>query len=128
MALFSVFKGTQLIPMVTSMMWSSIVGLAILTYFLWGWFRDQINESMSGLFSKQLGISYRQGMMWFIGSEVMFFAGFFGALYYTRAIVMPWLGGASNNASVQLTITNADIGLAVGGFYTGVLTIIVAPE
>ncbi len=82
--------------------WILFSGLAIVIYFVWGWFRDQINESMSGLFSKQLGMSYRQGMMWFIGSEVMFFAGFFGALYYARAIVMPWLGGAGNNAMTHL--------------------------
>jgi len=31
-------------------------------------------------------------MSWFIFSEVMFFAAFFGALFYARAITMPWLG------------------------------------
>lgn len=72
-------------------------GLAILLVMIVGWFRDQINESMSGLYSAQLGRSYRQGMAWFIFSEVMFFAGFFGALFYARVIAIPWLGGASNN-------------------------------
>ena len=65
---------------------------------LFGWFRDQINESMSGLYSNQLSNSYRQGMSWFIFSEVMFFAAFFGALFYARVIAVEWLGGASNNA------------------------------
>jgi cytochrome c oxidase subunit 3 len=37
-------------------------------------------------------------MMWFITSEVMFFAAFFGALFYIRMLVMPWLGGDGNNA------------------------------
>ena len=37
-------------------------------------------------------------MSWFIFSEVMFFAAFFGALFYARMIAVPWLGGASNNA------------------------------
>lgn len=78
--------------------WMVYAGLAIVLYFIWGWFKDQINESMGGLFSKQLGISYRQGMIWFIGSEVMFFAGFFGALYYARTLAMPWLAGEGNNA------------------------------
>ncbi|MEM0909580.1 MAG: cytochrome c oxidase subunit 3 [Pseudomonadota bacterium] len=73
-------------------------GLAVLLVMITGWFRDQINESMSGLYSEQLGRSYRQGMAWFIFSEVMFFAGFFGALFYARVIAIPWLGGASNNA------------------------------
>ena len=32
-------------------------------------------------------------MYWFIFSEVMFFAAFFGALFYTRNLVaVPWLG------------------------------------
>jgi len=31
--------------------------------------------------------------MWFIFSEVMFFAAFFGALFYARQLSVPWLGG-----------------------------------
>ena len=31
--------------------------------------------------------SFRMGMMWFIFSEVMFFAAFFGALFYARVAV-----------------------------------------
>lgn len=73
-------------------------GLGILVVMLFGWFRDQINESMSGLYSNQLSASYRQGMSWFIFSEVMFFAAFFGALFYARVIAVEWLGGAGNNA------------------------------
>jgi cytochrome c oxidase subunit 3 len=78
--------------------WVLYAGLAILIVMLFGWFRDQINESMSGLYSNQLSNSYRQGMSWFIFSEVMFFAAFFGALFYARVIAVEWLGGASNNA------------------------------
>ena len=37
-------------------------------------------------------------MGWFIFSEVMFFAAFFGALFYARAIVMPWLGDIDNKS------------------------------
>lgn len=75
-----------------------IAGLAALLIMLIGWFKNQIDESMSGLYSEQLSRSYRQGMSWFIFSEVMFFAAFFGALFYARTISIPWLGGASNNA------------------------------
>jgi cytochrome c oxidase subunit 3 len=38
------------------------------------------------------------GMMWFIFSEVMFFAAFFGALFYTRQLSVPWLGGEGAKA------------------------------
>ena len=31
-------------------------------------------------------------MSWFIFSEVMFFAAFFGALFYMRVLSVPWLG------------------------------------
>ncbi|MDU0353258.1 cytochrome c oxidase subunit 3 [Paraglaciecola aquimarina] len=74
-----------------------LAGFATLLFMLVGWFRNQINESMSGLYSAQLDRSYRQGMAWFIFSEVMFFMAFFGALFYARVISVPWLGGASNN-------------------------------
>lgn len=75
-----------------------MLGLATLLVMIIGWFKNQIDESMSGLYSAQLGRSYRQGMAWFIFSEVMFFAAFFGALFYARNIAVPWLGGAGNNA------------------------------
>ena len=73
------------------------VGLAIIIFMMYGWFGQVIDESLSGLYSKQVDISFRWGMGWFIFSEVMFFAAFFGALYYARAFSIPWLGGASNN-------------------------------
>jgi len=75
-----------------------ILGLIVMAIMLFGWFRDQINESMSGKYSSQLGESYKQGMSWFIFSEVMFFAAFFGALFYARVVAVQWLGGDSNNA------------------------------
>ncbi|MEC7642036.1 cytochrome c oxidase subunit 3 [Idiomarina sp.] len=80
--------------------WGSHVlfaGFGVIAVMLFGWFRDQINETMSGLHSDQLDNSYKQGMSWFIFSEVMFFAAFFGALFYARMIAVPWLDGASNN-------------------------------
>jgi len=78
--------------------WLLLLGLAILVFMLVGWFRNVIDESMSGLYSSQMDRSFRQGMSWFILSEVMFFMAFFGALFYGRFIAMEWLGGASNNA------------------------------
>jgi cytochrome c oxidase subunit 3 len=75
-----------------------ITGLAIIIFMIFGWFRTVIEESMSGLYSPQMDRSFRQGMSWFIFSEIMFFGAFFGALFYARMISVPWLGGASNNA------------------------------
>jgi cytochrome c oxidase subunit 3 len=76
-------------------------GFATLFFMLFGWFRNQIHESMSGMYSAQLSRSYKQGMAWFIFSEVMFFGAFFGALFYARVISVPWLGGAGNNLATN---------------------------
>ncbi|GHF99733.1 MFS transporter [Thalassotalea marina] len=75
-----------------------IAGLAMVIYMVWGWFSNVINESMAGKYSHQMDTSFRQGMSWFIFSEVMFFAAFFGALFYARMFSVPWLGGDGNNA------------------------------
>ncbi|MDN3652283.1 cytochrome c oxidase subunit 3 [Thalassotalea ponticola] len=74
-----------------------LAGIALVIYMVIGWFSNVIDESMAGKYSAQMDTSFRQGMSWFIFSEVMFFAAFFGALFYARAISVPWLGGASNN-------------------------------
>ena len=68
------------------------VGLLFLFYVLYGWFRHVIAESEQGQYSARVGVSFRWSMGWFIFSEVMFFAAFFGALFYARSIAMPWLG------------------------------------
>ena len=60
---------------------------------LFFWFRQVIKEHMAGLDSNQLKTSYVYCMAWFIFSEVMFFAAFFGALFYVRNFAVPWLGG-----------------------------------
>ncbi len=69
------------------------IGSAILAVVLFFWFAKVIEENHQGLANPQLKRSYVWGMGWFIFSEVMFFAAFFGALFYARVLVMPWLGG-----------------------------------
>ncbi|ALN89468.1 MULTISPECIES: cytochrome c oxidase subunit 3 [Lysobacter] len=69
------------------------VGIAFLVAVLFGWFGDVIRESVRGHYNKQVDVSFRMGMVWFIFSEVMFFAAFFGALFYARQFALPWLGG-----------------------------------
>ena len=75
-----------------------LAGAVIIIVMLFGWFGTVINESISGKYNAQVDTSFRMGMGWFIFSEVMFFAAFFGALFYARMYAVPWLGGASNNA------------------------------
>ena len=68
-------------------------GFLALFTTLFFWFRQVIKEHLAGLDSNQLKTSYVYGMAWFIFSEVMFFAAFFGALFYVRNFAVPWLGG-----------------------------------
>ncbi len=70
------------------------IGIMIIIYMLFGWFGAVIRENEAGLLNnEQVERSFRWGMIWFIFSEVMFFATFFGALLYTRVFSVPWLGG-----------------------------------
>ncbi len=70
-----------------------LVGLFFFIATLFGWFRTTIKENIAGMNSVQLKRSYVFGMFWFIFSEVMFFFCFFGALFYVRNLVGPWLAG-----------------------------------
>jgi cytochrome c oxidase subunit 3 len=73
--------------------WTFTAGVAILIYMIVGWFGEVIRESEDGMYNSQVDTSFRMGMAWFIFSEVMFFACFFGALFYARMFSVPWLGG-----------------------------------
>jgi cytochrome c oxidase subunit 3 len=68
------------------------IGFAILVFMMFGWFGAVIRESEGNKYNRQVDVSFRWGMSWFIFSEVMFFAAFFGALFYMRVLSVPWLG------------------------------------
>jgi cytochrome c oxidase subunit 3 len=73
--------------------WALIPGFAMLALLFFLWFREVIDENQRGLYNLEVDRSFRMGMMWFITSEVLFFAVFFGALFYARNLSIPWLGG-----------------------------------
>ena len=72
--------------------WTLLAGFLVLIYMFFGWFGTVIAESEGGQYNSRVDASFRWSMSWFIFSEVMFFAAFFGALFYARVISMPWLG------------------------------------
>lgn len=72
------------------------LGFATLVYMLFGWFGQVIRESEGGSYGKNVDVSFRWSMGWFIFSEVMFFAGFFGALFYVRVIALPDLSSLNH--------------------------------
>jgi len=82
------------------------IGGLFLAYMLFGWFGTVIKESRGGLYSPQMDRSFRWGMTWFIFSEVMFFAAFFGALFYVRTWSGPWLGGEGDKGIANMLWPN----------------------
>ena len=72
--------------------WICAAGFVILLYMLFGWFGTVIGESEHHLYNRKVDQSFRWSMSWFIFSEVMFFAAFFGALFYIRNLSIPDLG------------------------------------
>jgi cytochrome c oxidase subunit III len=75
-----------------------LFGMAILLTVLYQWFGDAIHESETGVYGDNIDASFRWSMSWFIFSEVMFFAAFFGALWWARVHSVPALGNADNLA------------------------------
>lgn len=100
-------------------------GVAVIVGAAFGWFGAVVRESQRGLYSAQMDRSFRWGMGWFIFSEVMFFAAFFGALFYARQYAVPWLGGETSHGVLTQRLlwphyeavwpTNGPEG--VGGFF-----------
>jgi len=78
--------------------WISIAaGLMVLLYMMFRWFGDVIRESEGMKYGRWEDVSFRWGMSFFIFSEVMFFAAFFGALFYVRVLSVPDLASLQNN-------------------------------
>ena len=87
--------------------WLLGAGFCVLVYMLFGWFGTVIRESEGGLNSKMVDQSFRWSMSWFIFSEVMFFAAFFGALFYVRTLSVPDLASGDTGAMLYSGFSNA---------------------
>ena len=100
--LFTLFQGLSTWLNGGNGAWVAWVGIAIVIVMVFLWFGQVIRESESGeYYNADVDTSFRMGMGWFIFSEVMFFAVFFGALWYMRNLSLPWLGGEGNNFFTQ---------------------------
>ena len=75
-------------------------GFMLLLYMMVRWFGDVIRESEGGKYGRWEDVSFRWGMSFFIFSEVMFFAAFFGALFWARVYSVPDLSSIESNALV----------------------------
>ena len=81
-----------------------LFGVIVTLIMMFGWFGTVIKESQTGVYNAQVDLSFRWGMFWFIFSEVMFFAAFFGALFYARQYSIPWLGGEGDGVSTNAVL------------------------
>ena len=75
-------------------------GFALLLYMMVRWFGEVIGESEAGKYGRWEDVSFRWGMSFFIFSEVMFFAAFFGALFWARVYSVPDLATLESQALV----------------------------
>jgi cytochrome c oxidase subunit 3 len=80
---------------------------------MYKWWATVIDENMRGMANAQLKHSYVLGMLWFIFSELMFFACFFGALFYVRVLANAWIGGEAAIGIFDDTPTTAAAANAV---------------
>jgi cytochrome c oxidase subunit 3 len=87
--------------------WIMIGGTAIIIYVMFNWFGKIIGENQRGAYREWEDKSFRYGMVWFIASEVAFFAAFFGALFYLRTISVPALAGMDPAFSLWKDFTAA---------------------
>ena len=110
--LFMGFGAAFLMNDVPAGPWVLLVGFAILVWMMFGWFGEVAHESETGKYGAQEDISFRWSMSWFIFSEVMFFAAFFGALFYMRALSVPDL---ASGATGEYLWTSFKAGWPVSG-------------
>ncbi len=71
-------------------------GGAVLGFKMGGGGRQGMREYAGGMYNKRVDVSFRWAMSWFIFSEVMFFAAFFGALFYARVVSVPDLASVDS--------------------------------
>jgi cytochrome c oxidase subunit 3 len=104
-ALFILFGGVSALLNESAVgLWLIVAGALLLLVMMFGWFGEVIAESERGVFNLGVDRSFRMGMSWFIFSEVMFFAVFFGTLFYARQLSLPWLGGQGSDLWTNLLL------------------------
>lgn len=72
-------------------------GVGLIIIMMIGWFTTVVRESKGNLYSPQMDQTFRIAMAWFIFSEVMFFAAFFGAYYFIRTMSGPCAAGEGSD-------------------------------
>lgn len=82
-------KSKDLAYLQTPGKWMMILGAIIILTMTFKWLGSVISESITGQYKGWEDKSFRIGMIVFICSEIVFFAAFFGALFYMRVLSVP---------------------------------------
>jgi len=61
--------------------WLGLIGLAVVLYVMFAWWSDMVTESLAGDHTPVVRIGLRYGFIFFIMSEVMFFAAWFWSFF-----------------------------------------------
>ena len=69
-----------------------LAGIVLVLYGSLAWVGDVVCENENGLYRKLEDRSFRVGMGYFIGAELVFFVSFIMALMYLRVFAIPALG------------------------------------
>jgi len=100
-SLFLMMLGGVFVMNASSSGWVGVAaGFMLLLYMMFRWFGDVIRESEGGKYGAWEDQSFRWGMSWFIFSEVMFFAAFFGTLFYIRVLSVPDLASLDHKETL----------------------------
>jgi cytochrome c oxidase subunit 3 len=78
--------------------WALLPGFVMLALLFIFWFHTVIGENQQGMYNMAVDRSFRMG--------VMFFAAFFGALFYARDLAVPWLSGDGVKVFTRLLLWN----------------------
>lgn len=104
---------------------NSLMGLGLITLImaLFQWFFVLVAESRKRGFGKSmvptvLDLANRYGMIFFITSEVMFFAAFFAAYFYLRQHNPAWPPANIHTLSIHLPVINTLLLLSSGATIT----------
>ena len=87
--------------------WIMLGGTGVIIFVMVNWFGKVIGENQRGEYGQWEDKSFRYGMVWFIASEVAFFAAFFGTLFYVRVLSVPALAGMDAEFTLWQGFTSA---------------------
>lgn len=97
------------------------LGLGVLILGSFQWFRGLVNESRARGFKlvpTVLELANKYGMIFFIVSEIMFFAAFFAAYFYLRSFNGAWPPANIEVLGVELPVINTLLLLTSGATIT----------